>query len=303
MKPKFFFMILVVFMCLLTACDNAAESEAVVPTPSPLPTVTPTNTPTPEADDSLTVREDHLPYVTIDENCVLKEFAEYSGEEFRCNVYEIERFEASLGYSITVYWTVLVYKDDELISVLRQDVEEYAEAIPLASELVTEIDVDFDGKNDVLFLLGHFGTQGAVCYNCYLQRGGDFVECPSFSSIPNPAVDADNEVILSCWRNSAASHSYAMFRFEGGEYIERERLTEESLRSDSNDYEWIWAWTDEIFVDGEWEIREYFTDMDYDFETLYEKVHGENSYWGIDQDRWRTLFNNGLMSDFSIYGS
>lgn len=31
-------------------------------------------------------------------------------------------------------------------------------------------------------------------------------------------------------------------------------------------------------------------------------LYNENSEWGISEDRWRTLYNDGLMTDYSIYG-
>ena len=30
-------------------------------------------------------------------------------------------------------------------------------------------------------------------------------------------------------------------------------------------------------------------------------LYGENSQWKLADDRWRTLYNNGMMADFSIY--
>ena len=244
----------------------------------------------------------YLNYVTVDKGFSIVKSAEYSGTEYEYVVYELEsddRYSES-NYR-KVYWVIIVLKDGEVFSVLRQNADENAESIsmPTASNLLKEIDVDFNGKNDILLWLGHFGNQGYISYACYLNKGNDFIECPSFSDIRNPAVDAENHVILSSWRNWAASHSYAIYYFIDGEYIEMERLTEEQITTENG--EKIWTWTDEIFVNGNWQVREYFTEKDYDKETIYEKVRGVNSHWGIAQDRWRTLFNNGLMLDFSIY--
>ncbi len=36
-------------------------------------------------------------------------------------------------------------------------------------------------------------------------------------------------------------------------------------------------------------------------EEIYDLLYSENSEWGILGDRWRTLYNNGLTADYSIY--
>ena len=36
-------------------------------------------------------------------------------------------------------------------------------------------------------------------------------------------------------------------------------------------------------------------------EEIYEFIYGENSEWGIACDRWRTIYNEGLTVDYSIY--
>ena len=245
---------------------------------------------------------EYLDFVTIDEGYSITDCVEYSGSEYRYAVYGLENLSEATAYSRDIYWIIIVLKNDEVFTVLRQDLDEDAGPIPTSSDLVLETDVDFDGASDVLLWLGHFGNQGLISYACYLSRGNEFVKCPSFSEIANPAVDEENGVILSSWRNWAASHSYAMYYFIDGEYIETERLTEEPVQTE-NDKELL-SWTDEVFLDGTWQIREYFTEEDYTPEILYnEKVYGAGCHWDIGQDRWRTLFNNGLMSDFSIYSS
>lgn len=245
---------------------------------------------------------EYLPYVTINEGYCITKCVEYSGTEYQYVIYELENSIGYTEYNREIYWTVIVLRDKQAFTVLRQDLDEYFGLIPTASDLVLETDVDFDGKNDILLWLGHFGNQGLIRYACYLSRDEGVVACPSFSDIANPAVDAENRVILSSWKNWAVSHSYAMYYFIDGEYVETERLTEEPVQAE-NDEE-LWGWTDEIFGDGHWQTREYFTEKDYDTETLYrEKVYGAESHWDIAQDRWRTLFNNGMMSDFSIYSS
>ena len=249
---------------------------------------------------TIEIVSEYLSILPIDEGYHITNCARTTGSTFDYAVYEMKSFDES-GSDRAIYWVVVVIKDGEVFEVLRQNLDKYAVLpYPHVKRMVLEVDVDFDGNNDVLIWLGRFGTQAAVRYACYLQRDRELEECPSFSYIPNPAVDAQGKVILSCWREWAASHSYAKFFFIDGEFVEKERLTEELKRTASGDD--LWTWTDKVFEDGEWRIREYFTANDYDKDTLYnEKIYGETAYWDITSDRWRTLFNNGLMADFSIY--
>ena len=88
-------------------------------------------------------------------------------------------------------------------------------------------DVNFDGINDILVCQGHFGAQGMVRYACYLGSNGAFELNESFSEIANPSLDTKNRRVLSTWRNRAASHSWAMYSYISGEFIETDRLTQE----------------------------------------------------------------------------
>lgn len=291
-------------LCLMGGCaGNISDSRAQSSDP---PDDNPPNVTEsilePVEDDIANRNDEYLPLITVDNGYTVTDYAESLGSEYQYKIFELENLSNITDYSRDIYWEVVVVENETVVAVLRQVLDEYAGPIPTAATLVLEVDVNFDDKNDILFWLGHFGAQGLIRYDCVLNTDGEFIYCPSFSSISNPAVDEENQVILSSWRNWAASHSYAMYYFIDGAYIEMERLTEEPLR-DENLNE-LWTWTDEIFVDGEWKLREYFTEADYDDETLYsEKVYGEGSYWDIAQDRWRTLYNNGMMADFSIYSS
>ena len=283
--------------------ENTADMEFEVVIETPDASQTPDVSPPPaSADNSTHESESYLAYVTMDDGYEITARVKGAGAEYEYIIYELENFESTLEFGRKMYWTVLVLKDGIVQSTLRQDAEEYTDLLPTADNLVLETDADFDGKNDILMWLGHFGNQGLVRYACYLSRGSEFVECSSFADIANPAIDAENRVVLSSWRNSAMSHSYAMFYFIDGAFVEMERLTEEAVLREND--EMLWTWTDEVFVDGEWQIREYFTEDDYEHDVLYtEKIYGPGLHWDMEQDRWRALFNSGLMSDFSIYDS
>lgn len=101
-------------------------------------------------------------------------------------------------------------------------------------------------------------------------------------------MDDTNQVVLSQYRNSAASHSWSVFVFIEHEFRETQRLTEKAIyQSDTL----IWSFQDEVFLDGEWQTGEYYTEKDYDAETIQSKLYGSESYWGLDQEKWNPLYN------------
>ncbi len=154
-------------------------------------------------------------------------------------------------------------------------------------------DVNFDEISDLLICTGHHGTQGLLTYYCFLQTDNGFVEAPTFTDIPNPAIDTENKLILSQWRNTAASHSWAEFEYRDGEFVMIRELMEDLLPYDEETQEEVWIWT----VNGE----EIGRSDELTKEEIWNLLYNENSEWGIMEDRWRTIYNNGLTADFSIY--
>lgn len=152
------------------------------------------------------------------------------------------------------------------------------------------VDVNFDGLPDLLICTGHHGNQGLLTYYCFLQTESGFVESPTFTDISNPAIDADNRLILSQWRNSAASHSWAEYQCQDNAYVMYRELCE---YPDPDSDGKIWVWT----VNG----REIARSDELSNEEIWDLLYSENSEWGIAGDRWRTLYNNGLTTDYSIY--
>ena len=158
------------------------------------------------------------------------------------------------------------------------------------------VDVNFDGLSDLLICTGHHGNQGALTYYCFLQTENGFVEAPSFTDIPNPAVDAENQLILSQWRNSAASHSWAEYKCQNNTYVRYRVLCEDvDFSGMNNGGEEVWVWT----VNDEEVARS----DEFSEEEIAEFLYGENSEWKLADDRWRILYNDGLTVDYSIYSS
>ena len=157
------------------------------------------------------------------------------------------------------------------------------------------MDVNFDDVPDLLICTGHHGNQGAITYYCFLQTDTGFVEVPTFTDIVNPSVDTENQLILSQWRNWAASHSWAEYKYQDNSYVLYRELCEEAEIPEKGQEanEDIWVWT----VNGE-EIGRSDKLSESEIEDL---LYNENSEWRISDDRWRTIYNNGLTADFSIY--
>lgn len=157
------------------------------------------------------------------------------------------------------------------------------------------VDVNFDDVPDLLICTGHHGNSGLLTYYCFLQTEDGFVESPTFTDIPNPAIDADNQLILSQWRNYAVSHSWAEFQYQDDTYVMIRELCEDAIweSGDSASDNLVWIWT----VNGE----EIGRSDKLSEEEIDDLIYNENSEWQISGDRWRTLYNNGLTTDFSIY--
>jgi hypothetical protein len=157
-------------------------------------------------------------------------------------------------------------------------------------------DVDFDGQNDILVLAGRFGTQGAAGYNCFLARGNGFEPCESFLEIRNPAIDKENKKVLGVWRNWAASHSWAMYSFESGEFVMTDILTEEpEERGDAAPGGYgpdvcPWKYTVGKIINGtgEWETEIYST-RDYTDGEIHAMFAAEDSFWARTSSKWHTL--------------
>lgn len=114
-----------------------------------------------------------------------------------------------------IYWTV-VTKSILHPQEFRYDRDENAGPIPSVTTLVAEADINFDGRTDLCLLKGYFGAQGVRLYIGYLQNAdGTYTLCEGFENIADPALDAENKVILSTSRENAAQHRYGKYAFAG----------------------------------------------------------------------------------------
>ena len=215
--------------------------------------------------------------------------------------------------SFVVEWILTDYEDEDnifledgVLVISEEDNEENTQVIHVQAEggwgspvslenKFKYMDVNFDDIPDILVCTGHHGNQGLITYYCFLQSDTGFVEAPTFTEIANPAVDTENKLILSQWRNWAASHSWAEYKYQDNAYVLDRELCEDAKMpedgQDANDYIWVWT------VNG----KEIGRSDELSEPEIEELLYSENSEWRIADDRWRTIYNNGLTADYSIY--
>ena len=227
----------------------------------------------------------------IDKSLIVIDKHELSLEEFDYIIYTIDRPNRFIYDYDYDYAVIVLEKGGEVLQVIYHDSQEFGAAhLAEPSKWIRELDANFDGKTDILFHLGHFGAQGLERYACFLRTDDAFMENQSFSEIPNPVVDAKNQVILGSSRDGAALYEYYMFKFTDGEFLNTERLfIGEIYDYDADDY--VLSWIDEVFIDEEWQLREKITqnDFDDDCEEWFYALYEENKHWGLSSSRWRYM--------------
>lgn len=155
-------------------------------------------------------------------------------------------------------------------------------------------DINFDGAKDIVLTAGYFGNQG-LCYEfgwIWNQKSGRYEFSPSYSMIGNPSIDSEHQLVRSSWRNWAASHSWAIYRYVDGAFEIQSRLTEELLFEEDipEDLEVpegaeVWRWQEEIMENEEVvEVRNSYAVSVEGEETVYPEVYAsyyaKDSYWG-----------------------
>ena len=163
-------------------------------------------------------------------------------------------------------------RDTQIIHVTSEGLQTY-----LGADKFKYIDVNFDDIPDLLIMGGRYGAQGMERYFCFLQTEDGFMEVPDFAEIPNPRVDAENRLILSTWRNSAVSHSWAEYSYQNNTYVMERHLREDLLDADNR--VWIWYVNDEEIGRSD-ELSE--TEID-------DLLYNENSEWKLSDSRWENF--------------
>jgi len=188
--------------------------------------------------------------------------------------------------------------DDSTVYELRPEEEEGVDAdFKLGSfrtDRMSLTDINFDGEKDIVLETGGFGTQ-MLSYEygwIWDQAGGVYESSPTYCLIVNPTVDQEHQLVRSFWRNSAGSHSWAIYRYEGGEFVEKSVLTEEFLPPDevpeelaAPDVVEVIRWREEIMENGEAAVVKNAYAVRIEGEETgipasCEKYYAEDSYWG-----------------------
>ena len=155
-------------------------------------------------------------------------------------------------------------------------------------------DINFDGVKDITLDMGSFGNQGASYEAGWIWDSGrgEYIRCDTYNKIVNPRVDGEHKLVRSSWRNWAASHSWAIYRYENGEFVMKSELTEELLYGEQipegmevPENAEVWQWVERIYEDGKVaETRSFVIahvegEKD-EYPEAYEKFYEEDSYWG-----------------------
>lgn len=156
------------------------------------------------------------------------------------------------------------------------------------------MDINFDGEKDIVLTSGGFGTQmlrqdfGWI----WNQSGGVYEYSPTYHWIANSSVDQKHQIVRSRWRNSACSHSWAIYRYVDGEFVEQSELTEDFLLSDEIPEELdapevveVIRWQEKIYENGEVaEVKNsYGVEREGEnmvYPEVYESYYAQDSYWG-----------------------
>lgn len=198
MKKKLFLTLLLLVTCLLLACGCKKDVKV----------------------EYTSAFDKYEQYITVDEGYEISDFNGLTGEEFTYIVYEIQ----SVDEENKKYWQAVVTKEDSVVTVIRQDMEDGAGPWPSTVDLISEIDVNFDGRNDVLVYIGSFGAQGASAHRCFLQNeDGTLYESESFP-VYNVAVSDTFHAIRTTWRNHAAEHEEIYYEYKNGEFVPVQKI-------------------------------------------------------------------------------
>lgn len=162
------------------------------------------------------------------------------------------------------------------------------------TDRISLTDINFDGVKDIVLASGGHGNQ-LLSYDfgwIWNRDSGVYEYSLTYSLIANSSVDQEHQIVRSFWRNSAASHSWAIYRYVDGEFVEQSELREDFLlpdeipeELDAPDVVEVIHWQEEIMENGEVvEIRNSYgikrKGEEMVYPEVYESYYEEDSYWG-----------------------
>ncbi|MDR0862657.1 MAG: hypothetical protein LBN30_07805 [Oscillospiraceae bacterium] len=164
------------------------------------------------------------------------------------------------------------------------------------------VDVNFDGKKDILLVKEIVGVHSNYYYAAWLwdDTAGVFTRESGINDVANIALDAGNERLLSVVTNSAASHTYSIYKFVDGtlkltnqlliEAIEEDKYAEHELTElTPSDDPWLFV-EEALQDDGQWvKVEDFIVIYPNDVEgaakvdSLYFK---KGTSWDVEGAQW-----------------
>ncbi len=86
-------------------------------------------------------------------------------------------------------------------------------------------DVTFDGNEDLIISLGHFGVHGTEGSCAYIYTTEGYLYEPTFEDIPAYETDEENQVIKGCNVDSASGKSEYIYVYENNQFVQKEHTT------------------------------------------------------------------------------
>lgn len=76
------------------------------------------------------------------------------------------------------------------------------------------VDVNFDGREDVVIRLGYAGAQGASVHTVYLGSDDGFILNKSFEDIANYKLDSEKQLIYGSYRSNAGTRASQSYKYD-----------------------------------------------------------------------------------------
>jgi len=242
-------------------------------------------------DDRNWVITEYLDYFEIEAGYHIVRNVEISGDQFDFVVYDLEAIDANdEEWLRSWHFIIIVKRDGEVFDVMRHDIRDSSVTV---NDVVIEVDLNFDGRNDILLSRGISMT--TTCsrfrtYNAFLQMDDQLAYMPSFSTICSPYLDRENQRILAVQRvGETCSHvGNRMYELIDHEWVLFRELV---FGNRIEDRRYV---TERMMVNGQWQERELCyrrrhtgdrTELCEDNEhnaLLYEQIFGEYSYWDFE---------------------
>ena len=235
---------------------------------------------------------DYFDYFEIEEDDRIMRNARVLGEVFEFVIYEVDRTRGADVYYVVVKQAGVVF---DVIHIVDESQLTFPRHL---NDLVSEVDLNFDGQMDVLIYHGyrHTGCWDNV-YSGFIQEGGRFVE--DFTRICRPVTN-QNLGLLGTW---CGPYGARLFSWYEGEFTQVGSLRTGNWRREEHG-----TYEDDIIrilVNGEWEEDRIcwftptddangrrFCDEDYDA-AIYERIFGEHGLWNWESEDWLYLGEAG----------